>query len=345
MDWLKRMNSVLDYIEDNLDGDIDDNKIAILSATPKGVFQRVFGTITDMTLSEYIRKRRLSQAALDIQKTDEKIIDISLKYGYNSANAFSSAFKKFHGVTPSNARVLSKQLQSFHRLTFTLTLSAKGGNDMQYHKIENAMEFLQQMVNHEHPKVYLQEVHENNGAKCALDGARAAIILPEGATDWDVSGAYIETDEKERPQITFDDIFNRNAYCYEVMLPKNQAEFLLGSLDDYTMKPDALMPEIIFLDINKMEFVKKSEAMKLRKNTEKCIMAFSPRYLKDTLDFIVCSDCADIQILWNNKTITSNAGKLGPLIMKSGRLYAAILPFCIDSYFEEKFWDQLVRSK
>ena len=64
MDWLKRMNSVLDYIEDNLDNDIDDNKIAVLSATPKGVFQRVFALITDMTLSDYMRKRRLTQAAL-----------------------------------------------------------------------------------------------------------------------------------------------------------------------------------------------------------------------------------------------------------------------------------------
>ena len=67
MDWLKRMNSVLDYIEDNLDGEIDDNKIAMLSATPKGVFQRVFAIITDMTLSEYTRKRRLTQAALDYE--------------------------------------------------------------------------------------------------------------------------------------------------------------------------------------------------------------------------------------------------------------------------------------
>jgi len=60
--WLKRMNSVLDYIEHNLDGEIDDNKIAVLSASYKGMFQRVFAIITDMTLSEYIRKRRLTQA-------------------------------------------------------------------------------------------------------------------------------------------------------------------------------------------------------------------------------------------------------------------------------------------
>lgn len=338
MDWLKRMNSVLDYIEDNLDGDIDDNKIAILSATPKGVFQRVFATITDMTLSEYTRKRRLSQAASDIQNTDEKIIDIAVKYGYNSAKAFSSAFKAFHGVTPSCARTSDTQLQSFQRLTFTLTLSAKGGNNMQYRKIENAEEFLQQMVNKEHPKKYLQNISENNGVKCVLDGIRAAVILPEGTADWDLSGAYIDTGDKERPKINFN-FFNRSDYCYEVKMSKKQANDLLSSIEDYKMKPDALVPEIIFIDINKMEFIKKSEAMELKDKAGEHIMVFNPKYLKDTLDFIVCLDCGSIDIYYNNETLKSksNDGKLRPLIMKSDRLYAAILPVCIDSYFNNKF--------
>jgi len=336
MDWLKRMNSVLDYIEDNLDGDINDTKIAILSATPKGVFQRVFAAVTDMTVSEYTRKRRLTKAASDIQNTDEKIIDIAVKYGYNAANAFNMAFKTFHGVTPSYARTSNIQLQSFQRLAFTLTLSVKGGNDMQYRKIENAEEFLQQMVNKEHPKKYLQSISENNGVKCVLDGIRAAVILPEGTADWDLSGAYIETGENERPKINFD-FFNKNNYCYEVKISKKQAESLLNSFDDYKMKPDAFMPEIIFADIHKMEFITKSEAMELKEKAEECIMAFNPKYLKDALDFIVCSDCDTIEMYYNDKTLKSNEGKLGPLIMKSNRLYAAILPVCIDSYFNNKF--------
>jgi AraC family transcriptional regulator len=90
------MNSVLDYIEDNLDGEITDDKIAALSANPKGMFQRIFTMITDMTLSEYVRKRRLTQAAVEIQNTNAKIIDIAVKYGYNSADYFTTAFKSFH---------------------------------------------------------------------------------------------------------------------------------------------------------------------------------------------------------------------------------------------------------
>ena len=333
MDWLKRMNSVLDYIEDNLDGEIDDNKIAMLSATPKGVFQRVFTIITDMTLSEYTRKRRLTQAASDIKNTNDKIIDIAVKYGYQSANAFSSAFKTFHGITPSDART-SGTLQSFQRLTFTLTLSVKGGNNMQYRKIENAEEFLQRMVNKEHPKKYLQGISENNGVKCVLDGARAAVILPEGTDEWDLSGAYIVTGDKERPKIDFSTLFNKDDYCYEVKATKEQAENLLSLIEDYRIRPDALMDEIIFIDINNMMFIKMSDMMELKDKASECIMAFNPKYLKDTLDFIVCSGCDSIEVYWNDKTITSNAGKLGPLNMKSGRLYTAILPVCIDYYLE-----------
>ena len=137
------MNSVLDYIEDNLDGEINDNKIAALSASSKGMFQRIFAVITDMTLSEYIRKRRLTQAASDILYTDMKIIDIAVKYGYNSATAFSAAFKNFHGITPSYARASGLQGQSFQRFTFTLTLSInQEGSDTQYRNIENAEDIL-----------------------------------------------------------------------------------------------------------------------------------------------------------------------------------------------------------
>jgi AraC-type DNA-binding domain-containing proteins len=136
MNFIKRMNSVLDYIEDNLDGEISDDKIAILSANSKGMFQRIFTMITDMTLSEYIRKRRLTQACADIQNTDEKIIDIAIKYGYNSPDAFTTAFKNFHGITPSAAKIYSIDIQSFRRFTFNPNLTITGGNNnMQYRTI------------------------------------------------------------------------------------------------------------------------------------------------------------------------------------------------------------------
>ena len=191
MDWLKRMNLILNYIESNLDGEIKDSEIAELSANPKGMFQRFFAIITDMTLSEYIRKRRLTQAALDIQNTDAKIIDIAIKYGYNSAGAFSTAFKDFHGITPSYARKPGIAFQSFQRFTFKLTLSVKGGSDMQYRIIENAEDILQKMVNSEHEWRWLREVSERNGVKFASDGRRVAVILPESMPDWNLQDAYV----------------------------------------------------------------------------------------------------------------------------------------------------------
>lgn len=147
MDWIKRMNSVLDYIENNLDGEIKDSEIAGLFASSKGMFQRIFAIITDMTLAEYIRKRRLTQAALDIRNTNARLLDIAVKYGYNSADAFTSAFKNFHGITPSNARTPEARIQSFQRFIFTLTLSVKGGNDMQNY-------------NNESPDVILQKIND-----------------------------------------------------------------------------------------------------------------------------------------------------------------------------------------
>ena len=79
MDWAKRINLVLDYVEENLEGEIDDGKSASLSASPQGMFQRVFANMTDMTFSEYIRKRRLTQAAFDIANTDERVMDVAVK--------------------------------------------------------------------------------------------------------------------------------------------------------------------------------------------------------------------------------------------------------------------------
>ena len=122
MDWLTRMNTVLDYIENNLDDKISENKIAELSASPKGMFQRIFAALTDMSLSEYVRKRRLTRAAYDIQNTNEKLINIAVKYGYSSADSFGLAFKSFHGVTPSDARKTDTQLQSFNPLNFKFLL-------------------------------------------------------------------------------------------------------------------------------------------------------------------------------------------------------------------------------
>ena len=104
MNIIKLFNDTVNYIETVLDGEIDEKKISSLSGYSYPMFSRLFSMLTETTLSEYIRSRRLTEAAIDLRDTDEKIIDIAMKYGYESPDAFGAAFKKFHGFTPSEVK-------------------------------------------------------------------------------------------------------------------------------------------------------------------------------------------------------------------------------------------------
>jgi AraC-like DNA-binding protein len=104
MEWTKRMEQVLDYIEEHLTEPVDMDEIARIACCSSYNFQRVFSFCMELSLAEYIRNRRLSQSAQDLCKTDMRILDIAFKYGYDSQEAFSRAFFKFHGVTPKQAR-------------------------------------------------------------------------------------------------------------------------------------------------------------------------------------------------------------------------------------------------
>lgn len=130
MDTLENMKQAIDYIEDNLDRDIDYAKIAQVALCSQYHFQRMFVFLTGVPLSEYIRRRRLTLAAFNLQNSDEKIIDIALKYGYNSPDSFSRAFQSMHGLLPSKAREKGISLKAYPRITFSLSL--KGVVEMNY---------------------------------------------------------------------------------------------------------------------------------------------------------------------------------------------------------------------
>jgi AraC family transcriptional regulator len=98
----------------------------------------MFAFITGVPLSEYIRRRRLTLAAFDLQKSKEKIIDIALKYGYNSPDSFSRAFIAMHGIMPSKAREKGISLKAYPRVTFSLSI--KGVIEMNY-RIEQKNSF------------------------------------------------------------------------------------------------------------------------------------------------------------------------------------------------------------
>ncbi len=122
-----RFNQTMTYIESVLDSEIDKKKIQQLSGYSYSMFSRLFSILAEMTLSEYIRKRRLSEAVNDLKTTSQKIVDIAMKYGYDSADSFSASFKKFHGVTPSEVR-RGMTYKVFPKLQ--LSLKVMGGRDM-----------------------------------------------------------------------------------------------------------------------------------------------------------------------------------------------------------------------
>ena len=138
MDWITGMQKAIDYIEANLTEEIDYEKVAAESFSSSYHFQRVFSILCGYTLGEYIRLRRLSLAGAELANGKEKVIDIALKYGYDSPDSFAKAFQKFHGITPSQARADGSKLKSFSRLSIKISL--EGGSIMNY-RIETKPQF------------------------------------------------------------------------------------------------------------------------------------------------------------------------------------------------------------
>lgn len=130
MDLLTRLNSATDYIEENISEDIDLEAVARVTLYSAYHFQRMFCYITDIALSEYIRRRKMTLAAFELQNSNIKVMDLAVKYGYDSADSFSRAFSKLHGVTPSQARNKGVMLKAYPKLTFHITI--KGDAEMNY---------------------------------------------------------------------------------------------------------------------------------------------------------------------------------------------------------------------
>jgi len=104
MDILTQLNRAMAYIEAHIDDDIALSDVSSVTAYSPYHFGRLFYYIAEIPLSEYIRKRKLSLAAMKLQNGRDRVIDLAVLYGYDSADSFTRAFVKQHGVTPSNAR-------------------------------------------------------------------------------------------------------------------------------------------------------------------------------------------------------------------------------------------------
>lgn len=130
MEWITGIQRAIDYVEEHITEELDYEKIARESFSSSFHFQRVFSILCGYTLGEYIRNRRLTLAGVALAAGSKRVIDVALRYGYDSPDSFAKAFQKFHGITPSQARSKGANLKSFSRLSFRITL--EGGTTMNY---------------------------------------------------------------------------------------------------------------------------------------------------------------------------------------------------------------------
>ena len=129
MNWIQGIQNAINYVEANITEEIDFEEVAKQAYSSSFHFQRVFGILCGFSLGDYIRMRRLSLAGEELSRGNAKIIDIAVKYGYDTPESFSRAFTRFHGIAPSEARHGGK-VKIFTPLSVKLILT--GGSKMDY---------------------------------------------------------------------------------------------------------------------------------------------------------------------------------------------------------------------
>ncbi|MCH5317739.1 MAG: helix-turn-helix domain-containing protein [Eubacterium sp.] len=134
MNQVDSLQRGIDSIEENLIGEIDNKKLQIATSMNALQFQKTFLGITGYTIGEYIRNRRLTLAAFELMGGKGSILDIALKYGYDSAEGFSRAFKEFHGVNPNDIKKGKTNFNLFNKIT--LEIKVNGGSKMKFEIVE-----------------------------------------------------------------------------------------------------------------------------------------------------------------------------------------------------------------
>lgn len=130
MEWVERLNQSINYIEEHLTSEVDYERLGQIACCSAYHYQRMFAYMAGVTLAEYIRRRKMSLAAVDLQGKNEKIMDVAAKYGYSSPTAFNRAFQSIHGIAPSAVKEEGAAVKSFPPITFSIAV--KGAEEMNY---------------------------------------------------------------------------------------------------------------------------------------------------------------------------------------------------------------------
>ncbi|MER5961914.1 AraC family transcriptional regulator [Streptomyces sp. NPDC002057] len=131
---LERLNQALDHIEERLGGDLDPAELARIATTSEYHFRRLFSALAGMPLSEYVRRRRLTVAGAEVLAGERTLLEIAVRHGYGSGEAFARAFRAVHGVGPGEARRTGAALRSQPRISFRLVV--EGNSTMRYRVVE-----------------------------------------------------------------------------------------------------------------------------------------------------------------------------------------------------------------
>lgn len=170
MNTYHNMNEMIEYIEKHLNENIEYKDLAKILGVNEYTMKVLFSFICNISLAEYIRKRRLSSAGLDLCTTDEKIIDLAVKYQYDNATSFSRAFEKFHGIKPSMAKENPNGLKVYPKIV--LNESEEEMLNMEYSIIERqpvtlygkGIKTTHDKISKDAPKLY-KEIYEKYSRK------------------------------------------------------------------------------------------------------------------------------------------------------------------------------------
>ncbi len=134
MRWMDGIGEAVSYIEENITQQFTIEDVAAKALISPFYFQKGFSMLCGFTVAEYIRCRRLALAGSELVATDRKIIDIAMKYGYDSPDSFTKSFVRFHGATPTAVRKGGATVKSFAPLKIKFAL--EGGYSMEYKVVE-----------------------------------------------------------------------------------------------------------------------------------------------------------------------------------------------------------------
>lgn len=196
MEWIERLNKAINYIEEHISEKIDYDQIAKLACCSTYHFQRMFAYMASVPLSEYIRRRRMSLAAVDLQCGDEKVVDVALKYGYTSPTAFNRAFQSVHGIAPSLVKEEGVSLRAYPPISFKIII--KGADELNY-RIEKKDAFrivgIKQPLYKEIEKNF--EIVPQMWQKAAMDGTIPKLVSMMDGQPMGVLGVSICNDFEE----------------------------------------------------------------------------------------------------------------------------------------------------